>query len=393
MRLLVFDEILFSGGVETLCFNLLPGLSELCEQVVWCVPDHLREDFQRRTAGAGRLKLEGHNRPAGGRALMYSMAKRAAGVMGSACAVARLSRDGRIRELVRKHRCTHFLTTCVFDQSFPGIDLPVFGFVCDVNPEMPPDARLNIGRWVEKAAAIFGISRFTCDELRRLHRVPDGKIHAIPLAAAPVRHGMSAGAGKFDFYYPAAPNPHKNHLTLFKACVQLAQAGREFRLVLSGPGTECFRDGEFSNPKMCEARDCLRGHAHLLNGRIEVKGDVGAQGVDDLYEQARCVVLPSGYEGFGLPLAEALQRGMPVICSDIPAHREQLEDYNPVPDAALVPSGDASALAVAMADFLDKKIPMEEMRRGGASRKFRWTWNDAARRCLEVMTQTQPANR
>jgi len=107
--------------------------------------------------------------------------------------------------------------------------------------------------------------------------------------------------------------------------------GWRFRLALSGKGIQGFRvDGAFSSPGMEEARQFLLDHASLLGHLVEVIGELDRPAVDALYEDTRCVVLPSAYEGFGFPLAEATQRGIPVICSDIPAFREQLATHGPL---------------------------------------------------------------
>jgi glycosyltransferase involved in cell wall biosynthesis len=65
-------------------------------------------------------------------------------------------------------------------------------------------------------------------------------------------------------------------------------------------------------------------HVKELNGYITVAGNVTPAEVNALYDSTRRVVLPSRYEGLGLPLIEAVQRGKQVLCSDIPPFREQL---------------------------------------------------------------------
>jgi glycosyltransferase involved in cell wall biosynthesis len=181
--------------------------------------------------------------------------------------------------------------------------------------------------------------------------------------------------------------PYKNHLVLFRACVALAQVGRRFRLVLSGAGIESFRvNGGFTDPKMEEARRFLHGHAILLDDRVQVLGEVSLMEVDRLYEEARSVVLPSAYEGFGFPLAEAIQRGIPVICSDIPAFREQLATLSGPANIKMVPANDAVSLASAMEDFL--KCPPCSVEPETAAGVYRWTWQDAAQRCFEFLCES-----
>ena len=391
MRLIVVDESLVSVSVQTLCLNLLPALSRFCETLVWVVPNYLHSEFASRIDHAPALLLEGHNWPRWSlRCLPQRLLRKAnpllADAIGNAapCSL----RDARIRALARKYRCTHFLTSCIFYQPLPDLELPVFGFVCDINPAMPNKARLNIARWVDKAQGIFGISEFTRQELQRAQPSEANKIHAIPLAPPKLKNWnpKPPAARKFDFYYPAAAMPHKNHLVLFQACVALARLGWRFRLALSGQGIEGFRvNGAFSNPEMEEARRFLRDHASLLDHRVEVIGEVGSTAVDALYEDTRSVVLPSNYEGFGFPLAEAIQRGLPVICSDIPPFREQLETLRGPANVQKVPANDAVCLAAAMENFL-KRAPDGLSDQKPVLSLHSWTWQDAAQRCFELLS-------
>jgi glycosyltransferase involved in cell wall biosynthesis len=393
MRLLVFDEALsFSfNSVQTLCLNLLPALSQFCEILVWVVPNYLHPEFANRIHDAPRLLLEGHNWPRWSvRCLPQRLLRKAnpslIGKVGQAAA--RSLRDARIRALAKKYRCTHFLTSCIFYQAMPDVALPVFGFVCDINPAMPEEARVNIARWVAKAQGIFGISEFTRQELQRAHPPEAEKIHAVPLAAPEFKNWnpKPPAARKFDFYYPAIAVHHKNHLVLFQACVALARLGLRFRLALSGAGIEGLRvNGGFTNPKMEEARRFLRDHASVLDHSVEVIGEVSLVAVDALYEDTRSVVLPSAYEGFGFPLAEAIHRGLPVICSDIPAFREQLATSGRLGNVQIVPANDAVSLAAAMKHFLKCAPDAHRNRKSGADVRRR-TWQDAAQRCIELLS-------
>jgi glycosyltransferase involved in cell wall biosynthesis len=390
MRLLVFDDEVYRGGVQTLCFNLLPALSRISETLVWAVPNYLCVEFQSRITDAPRLHLEGHNWPRRSlRCLPQRFLRKASAWVGTEFRsdAANSLRDARIRALARQYRCTHFLTSIVLSQPFPKLEQPVFGFVCDVNPAIPDRTMRNIGRWVGEARGIFGISEFTCRELRRMYPMQATKILPVPLAASARKawNPEPTGSRRFDFYYPSQALPHKNHLGLFQACVRLAQDGWRFRLVLSGPGTNSFNvNGRFTNPQMEEARRFLYDHAALLGEIVDVVGDVDPPVVEQLYKQTRSVVLPSAYEGFGFPLAEAICRGIPIICSDIPAFREQLETYGPLHWVRIVPSGDPVRLAVAMEDFL-KYAPDLLQNQEATECTSRWTWEDVAQRCFELL--------
>jgi glycosyltransferase involved in cell wall biosynthesis len=395
MRLLVFDEsFCVWGSLQTFCLNLLPALSRFCEALVWVVPNYLHPEFANRITDGPSLLLEGHNWPRwSARCLPQRLLRKAnpslTGPTGYAAACS--LRDARIRALAKKYRCTHFLTSCIFDQPMPDVKLPVFGFVHDINPAHPSEARLNIARWVAEAQGIFGVSEFTRQELQRAHPSEAGKIHAIPNAAPQFKNWnpKPPAARRFDFYYPAAAAPHKNHLVLFQACVALAQQGYRFRLALSGANIDDFRvNGFLKNPALEEARRFLHDHASLLDHRVEVIGEVDLPVVDTLYEDTRSVVLPSAYEGFGFPLAEAIQRGIPVICSDIPPFREQLAIPGRPDNVQIVQANDAVSLAAAMEHFLKRSPDGSRGRKPNAELR-RWTWQDAAQRCFELLSKSE----
>jgi glycosyltransferase involved in cell wall biosynthesis len=391
MKVLIVDECMAPGGVETLRLNLVPELARLCESIVWALPlpygAALRERIQERNIP--NLVIENLRWPRGSiQQIQVAALRRVPRVPLLSSYADRLIRktvDLRIRRLAEKHGSVCCLTTFVFAQPPPVSDLPLAGFVCDVNPILPEWIRKNIVRWAPAAQAIFGISEFTCRTLRLLAPDAAPKIHAVPIAAPPLAVTPSPPlAYDADFYFPAAANEHKDHLILFRACVELVRRGARFKLVLSGPGTDNFlAGGRFDKPAMEEARRFLEAHLSELDGHIRVVGNVTPAEVNALYNSARCVVLPCRYEGFGLPLVEALQRGKRILCSDIPAFREQLVMYDAMDRAELIPSGDAVRLADAMEGILKNAPPppndFAELNR----RMARWTWADVARRCYD----------
>jgi glycosyltransferase involved in cell wall biosynthesis len=93
---------------------------------------------------------------------------------------------------------------------------------------------------------------------------------------------------------------------------------------------------------------------------------------------AAALVVPSWYEGFGLPALEALACGTPVVAADLPAHREVLGDQ-----AELFPPGDPPALAAVLARVL--RDPGGEA--GRAARRTRaagFTWENCAHATLSA---------
>jgi glycosyltransferase involved in cell wall biosynthesis len=106
--------------------------------------------------------------------------------------------------------------------------------------------------------------------------------------------------------------PKKNHLLLLNLWSELAtsMSPPPRLLVIGARGWENE-----------QAVDMLE-RSHRLHGLVEEHNHLSDSAIGALLKDARAVLLPSIVEGFGLPLAEALASGVPVICSDIPAFRE-----------------------------------------------------------------------
>jgi glycosyltransferase involved in cell wall biosynthesis len=394
MRLLVFDEELIAGGVETLRIHLLPQIAMQCESVVWVLPAHGGRELIARISDPDKIRFEQINWPRNSPyGIVWAVLRRIKKWVHAdrAAAIEAWFRNARIRFLAERFRCTHFLTTCVFSQLPPRSKLPWFGFVCDVNPAIPEPVRANIASWVSSANGIFAISEFTRGELLRMVPNSTSRIHTLLLA--PPARDLTVSSSKlahFDFFCPAAANPHKNHLALFRACLRLAEAGFRFRLAISGPGTDGFLpSGHFDNPAMDEARAFLMLHSEIFGDRIEILGMLPPGEVAAVYDHSSCVILPSGYEGFGLPLAEALMHSLPVICSDIPPFQELLDLYDARESAHIVAVGDFIQIASAMEDFLKNPPPREALLKT-QDRMARWTWKDAGRRCYELLSTASP---
>lgn len=392
MRLLIVDEAIIAGGVETLRFNLVPELAKLCESIVWVLPESSLPAFRERTPNIKNLAFESLSWP---HSSPQQLTIGALSCLSRWCSLEELPNwfsrravESRIRALAHKHGSAACLVTCAISQPALHIDLPLAAFICDVNPSLPKLIRNNIGSWLSQADAIFGISQFTCHNLGQLASASAAKIHAVPMAAPPRLQPLrSHSEYQSDFYLPAATNAHKGHLILFQACLALAQRGAPFRLILSGPGNDSFRPGQqFDEPSMEPARRFLDEHAKELDGRVVIAGDVPPAEVHALYNSTRCVVLPSRYEGFGLPLAEALQYGRRIICSDIPPFREQLAMYGSYDHAQLIRPGDPVGLANAMEELLRGSYVAGNDFSDLDRRMARWTWADVARRCYDHLS-------
>jgi len=183
-----------------------------------------------------------------------------------------------------------------------------------------------------------------------------------PAAQVRQRHAL----GERDVVLcPASNLPHKNLPALIDALGLIAPPSRPL-LVLCGRGTDAAQLRE--RARAAGVEDDLRG-----------LGTVAAEELDALYALAACVALPTRYEGFGLPVLEAMVRSAPVACSDIPVLREvaggAAEYFEPT-----VPASIAAALARVLAD----EALAARLRAAGAQRAQAFTWEAAARATLET---------
>ena len=113
-----------------------------------------------------------------------------------------------------------------------------------------------------------------------------------------------------------------------------------------------------------------------LSGRVEFRGHVPQEELAALYRGAACLVFPSRYEGFGLPVVEAMASGTPVVATTAGA----------LPEVA----GDAAILVeernpVALAGGIERALAdRERLVAAGLERARQFTWAETARRTLEV---------
>jgi glycosyltransferase involved in cell wall biosynthesis len=179
--------------------------------------------------------------------------------------------------------------------------------------------------------AVIVNSRSTADSLRQFlssepeRALPEANIHvalpgvrAFPRSTSPPN--VSRGPHSVPYFIVLGTiEPKKNHLLLLNLWSRLAttMAPPPRLLVIGARGWENE-----------QAVDMLE-RSHRLHGLVEEHNRLDDAGVGELLRDACALLVPSLVEGFGLPLAEALASGVPVICSDIPVFREVGRD---VPD-------------------------------------------------------------
>jgi glycosyltransferase involved in cell wall biosynthesis len=219
------------------------------------------------------------------------------------------------------------------------------------------------------ADRIIAVSGFARDELQRELGIPPERIAVIPNgvgaragAAEPepeLRAALQLG-GRRVCLNVASNLPHKNLPLLFAALSEIPSARRPV-LVLVGGGTD--------DPALAAEAD----QAGVL-ADVRLLGYQPAPTVEGLYGLASCLALPSRYEGFGLTALEAMTRGLPVACADIPALRE-------VVGGAALRFAPSSAQEAAAA--IDRLVSDQELAgrlsSAGRQRAAHFSWDIAAR--------------
>jgi len=208
--------------------------------------------------------------------------------------------------------------------------------------------RFVVPRSARKATRVLAISQRTKDDLVELYRLPPEKIVVTPLAPDPA---FVPGGTRGDYVlFVGAIESRKNPLLAADAA---QAAGR--RLVVVGPERD---------------RDLL---AQLRSRGAEIRGFVEHDELVRLYQEAAALLFPTRYEGFGLPVAEAMATGTPVVATPDAAVREIGGDAV----AYAEPEGFAAMTVRVLAD-------PEPFARAGLERAATFSWDDTARRTVAV---------
>jgi len=161
--------------------------------------------------------------------------------------------------------------------------------------------------------------------------------------------------------------PRKNYVRLIQAFAQLTNQSTDQLLIAGGKGW-LYED--------------ILAEAEKHPNSVRVLGFVDDGDLPALYRNASLFAFPSLYEGFGLPVLEAMACGAPVVCSDVSSLPEVAGDA-----ALLVDPLDAKELTAAMARALADADLRQEMVSQGLAQAARFTWEKAARQLADTLNR------
>ena len=226
---------------------------------------------------------------------------------------------------------------------------------------------------------VITISQHSAQDIRSLYGLPADRIVVIPCGVSdeftPVhdlralddlRQRIGLRTEKFILFVGGA-DPRKNHVTLVKAFAGRMAQLKDYALVLIGDRVHQFAS------YIDTVRSCGLEKYVTCPGRVDIED------LRLLYSAAALFVFPSIYEGFGMPVLEAMACGTPVITSNTTSLPEVAGDA-----AILINPLDDKELGEAMVRVLSDRKLAEDMRAKGFERIKHFTWEQTARRVMAV---------
>ena len=225
----------------------------------------------------------------------------------------------------------------------------------------------------EALASAWGVVVTSCATARALdaYGVPAERVMVVEPGTDPAPLARGSPGPGLRLVCVATLTPRKGHLTLLDALTRLCD--RPWQLTCAGSPEHDPEWAQVVRERACE-----------LGERVRFLAELDARALGALYEGADAFVLATRMEGYGMALAEALARGLPVVATRVGAVPETVP-----PDAGiLVPPDDAGALAEALARLLDDAGLRERLAAGARrARAALPRWEDAAARLADGLAR------
>jgi glycosyltransferase involved in cell wall biosynthesis len=221
-----------------------------------------------------------------------------------------------------------------------------------------------------RSKVLIAISGATAADLRRFYpRLPTSKIHIVPQGVDPAFAGIRTRRHPEPFLLTVSTlHPHKNLDGLLRAFALFRRRRPDIRLVV------CGMHG-FSTGPLHDLRQALG-----LQDAVEFPGWIPREQVYDLYARAWAFIYPSLFEGFGLPVLEAMAAGIPMACSDI-------EPMTSLAGEAAVKFDprNVDAIAAAMLRITEDATLRAQLAKAGPPQAAKYSWEATAKGTLAAL--------
>lgn len=214
-------------------------------------------------------------------------------------------------------------------------------------------------RYLRRVTAVVGISEFVAEGLVDELGLDRAKVRAMPLGFTPPAEGPTLVNRNNDVLFVGTLYRYKDGVSAiraFAACRDRLPVNSRLIIVGKDHAGEAAR-------LTALARECG------VSDRVEVRGQVSAEDLEELMRSSGVLLMPSKGEGFGLPVVEAMGYGLPVIAADATALPGVAGGA-----AVLVPPGDVARFSEALVQVLTDPERREEMVQQGLRRSAELTW-------------------
>jgi glycosyltransferase involved in cell wall biosynthesis len=234
-------------------------------------------------------------------------------------------------------------------------------------------------KWaLKRADHIITVSEFSKSEINKIVKIPEKNISVIPLAS-PITYQDDMPPGldlrrKF-LLYVGGYDTRKNVPMLLIAYQKFIANYYPIDLILvgaKGKGLEDYITDAFTEK--------VAGRFPVKpKGKIIFTEHLQDSELSAMYKQALALVHPSSYEGFNLPLVEAMKHGLPLIISDIPIHHEVAGDAG-----FYVDPKSEDTFGIGIHEFLNNSAMQKRLAENAVLRSKNFDWKQAAQQTLDV---------
>ncbi len=239
-----------------------------------------------------------------------------------------------------------------------------------------------IPQYIDKAKHIVSVSNHgKQDILKHFPHIKEDSISIVGNATRDIFKPISAierkniqtqyANGQKYFFYVGAVQPRKNISRMIQAFDLFSEAHPECQLLIAGR----------SAWKMEQIKKTYEESKH--RDKIQFLGYVEDQNMAKIMAAAECFIYPSLFEGFGVPILEAMQCAVPIITSKDSAMSEVAGNA-----ALLVDPENVNDISVAMIKVFDNKSLSKELVQNGNAQKEKYNWNTSAIKMYEAIQKT-----